>query len=437
MKDFQALISASLLRLRMKSPFFATLSLFAQFIPTQQTPTAATDGKDVFFNPDYLLSLPAAQQDGLLLHEVLHAALLHPLRRGVRDRQVWNIAADIVVNGMIIQQGVFQLPPGGLRDPKLEHLSVEEVYELLLKQDSEQMSLPNPDLLDRPPEDASSNQSQDQHQPDSTHSNETQQNNQQTSKNSQGSDRASNDLSQDENQPQANASQPASANSSASDSLSQAQKAALEAHWKNALQQAVVIARTVHQGNLPAGLERELGAVTTPQLDWRSYLWRYLVQTPTDFQGFDRRFVYQGLYLESLVGESVNVFVAVDTSSSIGQAELQAFLSEVHGILGAYPHLRCLLYYADAEVYGPYELEAQQTLPKPQGGGGTSFIPFFKAIAQEWDRQHQAVSIYLTDGYGTFPSEPPELPTLWVVPPGGLALEQFPFGEAVRLLSAN
>ena len=32
--------------------------------------------------------------------------------------------------GAIATQGVFELPPGGLRDPKLEHLSVEEIYEL-------------------------------------------------------------------------------------------------------------------------------------------------------------------------------------------------------------------------------------------------------------------------------------------------------------------
>lgn len=43
-------ISASLLRLRMKSPFFATLALFARFRPTQQLATAGTDGKDIFFN---------------------------------------------------------------------------------------------------------------------------------------------------------------------------------------------------------------------------------------------------------------------------------------------------------------------------------------------------------------------------------------------------
>lgn len=379
MNDFQTLISASLLRLRMKSPFFATLALFARFIPTQHTPTAATDGKDIFFNPDYLRSLPTTQQDGLLLHEVLHAALLHCLRRGVRDPIIWNIAADIVVNGMITQQGVFQLPSGGLRDPKLEHLSVEEIYELLLKQDSTQLSLPNPDLLDHSPDDASDNAT-----------NETRH-----------------------------------------------QKAALETYWKNALQKAMVIARTVNQGNLLAGMERELGALTSAQLDWRSYLWRYLVQTPTDFQGFDRRFVGRGLYLETLIGESVQVFVAVDTSGSIDPQQLQMFLSEVQGILNSYPHLQCELYYVDADVYGPYSLRSDSAIPQPQGGGGTSFVPFFEQVASRWDQQTQAVCVYLTDGYGTFPAQTPELPVLWVVTPGGLDLQRFPFGEAVRLFSTG
>ncbi|MDJ0712864.1 MAG: hypothetical protein QNJ54_01430 [Prochloraceae cyanobacterium] len=44
------------------------------------------------------------------------------------------------------------------------------------------------------------------------------------------------------------------------------------------------------------------------------------------------------------------------------------------------------------------------------------------------------VCVYLTDGYGDFPPEPPELPVLWVVTLGGLDLSEFPFGEAVRLL---
>lgn len=398
MKTDTRIISASLLRLRMKSPFFATLALFARFIPSQQLPTAATDGKDIFYNPDYLHSLPVAQQDGLLLHEVLHAALLHVVRQGVREAELWNIAADIVVNGIICKQDVFELPPGRLRSPKLEHLSVEEIYELLLKNTDNclnSLKLLNPDLLNEAPGDVSSD-SQNQ-----VNNNNSNLNN----------------------------------NSNHKHSLSEKRKAALEEHWQNALQQASVIARTVNQGVLPAGIERELGALNAAQINWRSYLWRYLVQTPTDFSGFDRRFIGRGLYLEALQGENIQVYVAVDTSGSIDNQQLSMFLSEVGGILSSYPHLKCELYYVDAEAYGPYELNSDMTFPKPEGGGGTSFVPFFEKVAQSWDGFTQSVCIYLTDGYGSFPDTAPQLPVLWVVTPGGLELEGFPFGEAVRLLS--
>jgi hypothetical protein len=55
----QNLISAFILRLRMKSPFFATLAMFAmfaRFLPTQKCPTAATNGKDIFYNEDFIRS---------------------------------------------------------------------------------------------------------------------------------------------------------------------------------------------------------------------------------------------------------------------------------------------------------------------------------------------------------------------------------------------
>ncbi len=436
----QKLISASLLRLRMKSPFFATLALFARFVLSQQLPTAATDGKDIFFNLEYLLSLPTDQQDGLLLHEVLHAALLHVPRRGVRDRTLWNIAADIVVNGIISQQGVFTLPPGGLRDPNLEHLSVEEIYELLLKDTSQCPNLPNPDLLESSPTGGvtpamNGTNTTTLPLPPTDHA---------PNPHFVGSPSSplptpvflESPPQDSDGEADSNSSQSSSQSKIAGDgdSLSSAKKAALEAHWQNALQQAAVIARTVNQGKLPAGMERELGALTAAQIDWRAYLWRYLVQTPTDFSGFDRRFIGRRLYLETLQGESVQVYVAVDTSGSIDRQQLRMFLSEVQGILNAYPHLKCELYYVDAEAYGPYELNPDSTLPNPQGGGGTSFVPFFEKVAASWDGYTQEVCVYLTDGYGTFP-EKASLPVLWVVTPGGLGLEAFPFGEAVRLLS--
>jgi predicted metal-dependent peptidase len=199
----------------------------------------------------------------------------------------------------------------------------------------------------------------------------------------------------------------------------------------------MVVARTTQAGKLPAGIDRELDTAITPQLDWKSYLWRYLTQTPTDFQGFDRRFVGRGLYLETLQSESVQVYVAIDTSRSVRAAELQLLTAEVRGILGAYPHIKCDLYYVDRVAHGPYSLSSNSDLPLPQGGGGTSFVPFFDRVAESWDGQTQAVCIYLTDGYGEFPSPPPALPTLWVVTPGGLDLTEFPFGEAVRLVASG
>ncbi|WP_107669879.1 VWA-like domain-containing protein [Cyanothece sp. BG0011] len=392
-ENFEKIISASRLRVRMKSPFFATLSLFANYRPSYCIATAATDGKDIYFNPDFLLSLPKAQQDGLLLHELLHAALLHNMRKGHREANLWNIAADIVVNELIVEQGLFELPEESIRKPEWEKMSVEEIYDLLLK-NSYDCKLPNPDLLSQPPEDCQGD--------GSSHSKDSGQENNNTK---------SNQL----------------------DSLNQAQKEQLKSHWNNAMQQATLIQRTKNQGILPAGIERQLQEISQSQIDWRSYLWRYLVQTPTDFQGYDRRFISRGLYLDTVAGESVQVFVCVDTSGSIGDQELHLFLSEVVGILGSYPHVKCELYYADADVYGPFSLTLNQTIPKPQGGGGTSFIPFFEKVEKDRDPNLEGVCVYLTDGYGTFPNSKPELPTLWVITPGGLNLNEIPFGEAVKL----
>jgi predicted metal-dependent peptidase len=375
--DIERLISAALLRLRMRSPFFATLALFARVEANTDIASIATDGRSVFVNPEFARSLASAALDSALLHQVLHAALLHVPRRGARDRQLWNMAADIVVNGLIAEVEGVALPEGALRDQRRESLSVEEVYELLLREGGApaQVEL---DLLDLPPGAVSG-----------------------------GSER---------------------------ESIATGRNAALEAHWRNAHQHANIIALAVAQGRLPAHLARELGMLEPARLDWRAHLWRYMAQTPTDFQGYDRRFIGRGLYLDALESETLRVYVAVDTSGSVDDHQIRALVGEVQGILRAYPHVSCDLYYADSQAYGPYPLAAGSAIPPPTGGGGTDFRPFFEAVAARRAAHETAVCIYLTDGYGDFPAEPPELPVLWVATAGGRALEQFPFGESVRLL---
>lgn len=379
--ELESKLSATLLRLRMNSPFFATLSLFAPVCFSRVIETAATDGTRVLLNPEFFGSLPAVERDGVFLHEVLHAALLHVPRCGSRQAERWNVAADIVVNGMIAELKFVSLPNGAIRDPKLQQLSVEEIYSLL---PSRKIAMPAFGWDLQPPNSEASVQLQGD-----------------TESVSFGSIK---DTGED--------------------------------YWQSALAQAAVVARNQDMGKLPASLQRLISEVTAPQLDWRTELWRFLVHTPCDFEGYDRRFIGRGLYLEAVGGESVEVDVCIDTSGSIDSEALATFASELRGILDAYPKIGCQLYYADAECYGPYEMDRNSKLPAPKGGGGTSFCPFFEAVGKNQLAQPstQRLAIYLTDGFGEFPRHQPWIQTLWVVTAGGLASDDFPFGTVTRLL---
>ncbi|WP_460192562.1 vWA domain-containing protein [Thermosynechococcus sp. FA-CM-4201] len=398
--------SYAMTRLQMHNPFFGTLALFAQAYFTDSVPIAATNGKSLYLNPEVFVSLPRKQQDAVIIHEVLHMALLHAVRRGTRDQTLWNIAADIVVNGMIRNQEHLELLPGSLIDPDLERFDVEEVYACLQKRGKTKKRG--------------------------------------KAKSSNGSQRIKNDLPAEqrdlleEGLPDAkpvNGGEGDGNGHEHSGVLDQEWLHEIEAFWRQALQQAICIAELSKQrGTLPAGIERYCRDLRRGQVDWRTQLWRYLVHTPTDFQGFDRRFVYHNLYIETLIGESVLVYVAVDTSGSVSDDLIAQFLGEVTGILAAYPHIKVELYYADADIYGPYELDTASQIPKPQGGGGTDFCPFFTKVAERWDGMTDGVCVYLTDGYGNFPEEPPPLPVLWVVCPGGLDTADFPWGEVIRLI---
>jgi len=147
---FERLVSGSRLRLRGKSAFFATLLLHADIVPSREVLLAGTDGERVYVNPENAATLSADSFDGLLLHEVLHAALSHVPRRGPREKQKWNRAANLIVNGMVTQAGL-PVPPDAARDEHLEQLSVEEVYASLGESDGDDG---DSDLMDGPPSDA-------------------------------------------------------------------------------------------------------------------------------------------------------------------------------------------------------------------------------------------------------------------------------------------
>ncbi|MEN9418049.1 MAG: hypothetical protein RI988_1669 [Pseudomonadota bacterium] len=382
-------LERTLIRLRGAHPFFGALALFADFRFDDRVTTAATDGRTIWIAPAFAARLTPENFGGVVVHELLHCALGHIPRMRSRNPARWNLAADIVVNGMIRAETKFQIPEGSVEDGKLAHLSVEEVYERLEASDA---PIPAKFLLV--------------------------------------------DLLPGGMEGEGAAAETADGPVSPEpgDAIARARAKTLEDHWQLARQQAITIARRLNPefGSTAMGMSRELASLDQPRIPWRSHLWQFVVRTPTDFSGFDRRALWRGLYLDAMDGERVSLRVCVDTSGSIDGPLLTAFLSEIAGILSAYPHLEGQLWYADSDLYGPYPLDDEVLGRRPEGGGGTSFVPFFRAVAED-PTATQAICVYFTDGYGTFPVKPPELPVLWIVVPGGADDADFPFGQVVRM----
>lgn len=94
---------------------------------------AAVDAEraEIYINP--LAPLSTEEWRFVLAHEMLHAALRHSDRVGTRDPFLWNVAADYVINGWLVEMGVGTLPDGSLHDPALKGLSAEAVYDLIVR----------------------------------------------------------------------------------------------------------------------------------------------------------------------------------------------------------------------------------------------------------------------------------------------------------------
>lgn len=78
--------------------FLGPLMCSLNFYWTMDFPTAGTDGVNLYWNPQWFLSLDPEVRKTVLMHELWHVARLHMIRRGTRDHRIWNYACDIRIN---------------------------------------------------------------------------------------------------------------------------------------------------------------------------------------------------------------------------------------------------------------------------------------------------------------------------------------------------
>lgn len=202
------------------------------------------------------------------------------------------------------------------------------------------------------------------------------------------------------------------------------------AEWKVRVAQAAQAAKMM--GKLSASMERLVGDILTPKVDWRNVLQRFVEKAKSDERTFarpNRRFIQQGLYMPSKTGEIMGELAfAIDCSGSIGQKELDEFATEIMFVKSDCTPTKLHIIYFDSDVchYDCFGCDDDVVI-KPHGGGGTAFSPVFRFMQ---DRGIDPVAcIFLTDLYCDDFGPATDYPVLWVTN----GTDKAPWGEVVRM----
>lgn len=206
-----------------------------------------------------------------------------------------------------------------------------------------------------------------------------------------------------------------------------------EGEWKAAVAAAEAVAKA--QGKLPAALERFFKSILTPVVDWREAL-PVAVARSVGSDGYSWRHLDRRLILQDVAApgrsryNTDNLVLAIDTSGSIQQPEINLFFNNMRGIIDDCRPRNIWVVWCDAKVHKVDIVEDSSDIDslKPKGGGGTDFRPVF-----DWVREQGMVPdvlVYFTDLMGSFPASAPGYPVVWASTVKGAT---YPWGNVVDL----
>ena len=321
-------MTAARTRLILDKPFFGALALRLPLVEVDddRCRTTCSDGKTLYYRRAYIDSLDIAETQFALSRESLHCALLHFYRRGNRNRKTWDRACDLAVNSILIGDGLQPTPDTDYR-PEFDGMTAEEIYPLLWQDEAERERLSHPHS-DVEPEQNSSPQFDHSLRPD--------------------------------------------------------EMELLATRWQQRL--AAAAQQAMQADKLSAELVRIVGFLLEPKLPWRSLLAQHLSATARNDYSYARPSTRRGdpAVFPGMRSEEIDLVVAIDTSGSIGETEIEEFFSEINAIKGQI-RARIVLLCCDAEIaaetpafYEPwddFDFEPQVT-----GGGGTDFRPVFEWV---------------------------------------------------------
>jgi predicted metal-dependent peptidase len=353
MNDFKTAgekLVAARVKMLFKQPFFGNIACRLELVevaPGGWLPTAATDGRRFYYNPEFVMKLDMDETVFLVGHEVGHCIYEHFIRKGDRDGKLWNMAGDYKINAMLVREGIGRLITTVkiLYDKKYatDEWWTENVYDDLIQQG------------------AAPQQTLDVH------------------------------IELGSGEP----------NEDGTPTIGEGEAKSISDEMKNAIIQA---AHAVGAGNVPGDVRRMIGELTAPQMDWRQMIRVSLESTLVSdftFMRPNRKSQFCDYILPGMKkDQQINVAIALDVSGSIGHEDTRDFLSEVQGIMDQFDSYRIEVWCFDTRVTG-YDVFTSDdgrsiTEFEMTGGGGTDFMCNWAFMAEREIEPDQF--IMFTDG---------------------------------------
>ena len=350
--------------LLLKQPFFGNMATRMRLIDASEwCPTAATNGRDFYYNKDFVNKLTVKKLEFLFAHEILHCVFDHFGRVGSRDKQLANIAQDFAVNQILVDDRIGDkiTEVKICQDSKYRGMAWEEIYDELYEKAEK---IPMDQLLKQLGE------LLDEH-------------------------------IKEEEAPGAGDKE-GEGKGSGVPSLTKEEAQAIRDEIKQAMIQA---ASAAGAGKTPAGVMRLIKDLTEPKVDWRQLVRQEIqsiIRNDYSFTRPNRKSMHSGAILPGMKeATTIDVAISMDMSGSIGYEDASVFLSEIKGIMDQYEDFKINLWCFDTQIYNHKEIthdEAHELIEyEPQGGGGTDF-----EINWEFMKENGITPkkfIMFTDGY--------------------------------------
>jgi len=350
--------------LLLKAPFFGNMATRMQLIDASEwCPTAATNGRNFYYNVDFVKKLSVKKLEFLFGHEICHCVFDHFGRVGSRDRQLSNIAQDYAVNQILVDERIGEkiTEVKICYDPKYRGLAWEEIYDQLYEK-AEKISMP--DLL------------------------------------KQLGDLLDEHINEDGNAPGKEGDQEGKGKGMPGMTKEEAQ--AIRDEIKEAMIQSAAAAGA---GKVPAGIQRMIKDMTEPKISWRDLVRQEIqsiIRNDYSFTRPNRKSMHSGAILPGMKeATTIDIGISIDMSGSIGQEDATVFLSEVKGIVDQYEDFKINLWCFDTAIYNHQEFTQDNSEElfeyEPEGGGGTDFEANWEFMKEQGIQPKKF--IMFTDGY--------------------------------------